>query len=106
MFLEYNIGKRSSPDYVGWGAKTSLFHLTTLLATGFWDSGSDDNAVIDRYKIAMDVLRYREQGPNGTIPRSASTTVASVTSGARLRRRPVRRLRYLGYHLEARPGHR
>ena len=60
MFLEYNIGGRSSSDYVAWGAKISLFHLTTLLATGFWDSGSDGNAVMERYKIAMAVMRYRE----------------------------------------------
>ena len=63
MPLEWNIGVRSSSDYVAWGVKIDYFHYFTLLATGYWDSAdTEKNAVMQRLAVGMDVYKYRTDG--------------------------------------------
>ncbi len=60
MFLEYNIGIRSSPNYVTLGANLSIVHYAVLAALGFWDSGNPEyDEMEDRFWIAMDDAFYK-----------------------------------------------
>ena len=61
MFFEYNSNGRSSPSYVGIGRRISVFHLATMMATGFWSSGEAKyDEILKRLTTAMEVFKYRD----------------------------------------------
>ena len=82
MFAEFNYEGRSSMKYVMMGRRHAVFHMATLMATGFWDSSNQEHAVVlDRLSTAMEVYKYREVNTAWYDPSKCGYPRESVTFG-------------------------